>query len=207
MKLNQTLMAVTFAAGALALAGNADASNVYDVNEVLTDTAGVGGIAGTITTDGTVGELGTADILAWDLTVTGNDGTSFVLVNGSSGVRVSNQSNINADLGTPDLTADANHIYFDFSQTDGGFLLFQTAPFFGGQNYASFAAFNSAGAFQGLTAVPNNTFDPNFINEPVSDSGPQSIATIAVPEPTTMALMFVAFVTGLLLKMRKIAAA
>ena len=99
---------------------------VYGVNLSV----GGGEVVGTITTDGAIGILGAADILAWDLTVTGLGGASVNLVSsdGLSGVEVGNNTAVfNPSAGTPDLTADARHLYFNFSGTDGGYLGFQTA--------------------------------------------------------------------------------
>ena len=59
----------------LALAGEAQGNIIYNVNEVV----GAGGVVGTITTDGTVGVLSAADIVAWNLTVTGIGGATFNL--------------------------------------------------------------------------------------------------------------------------------
>ncbi len=95
MKLNQTLLTMT-----IALAGEAQAGIIYDVNEAV----GAGGIVGTITTDGNFGVLGASDILAWNFIITGNGGKTFNLVNGTSGVQVGNISDpFNPNAGTPDL--------------------------------------------------------------------------------------------------------
>ena len=150
MRLNQTLLAITIAGG-LALAGEAQANIIYDVNLAI----GAGGVVGTITTDGNVGVIGASNILAWNLTVTGKGGATFNLVNGPSGVACGNNTAVfNPNAGTPDLTADANHIYFNFSATDGGYLGFQTLPFYGGNNYWSCGAKNNSNVEPGLSAVP-----------------------------------------------------
>lgn len=108
MKLNQTLLAMTIAGG-LGLAGEAKANIIYNVNEAI----GAGGVVGTLTTDGKIGVIGASDILSWNFTVTGNGGATLNLVNGPSGVAVGNNTAVfNPTAGTPDLTADANHIFF-----------------------------------------------------------------------------------------------
>jgi hypothetical protein len=173
MKLNQTLLAITIA-GVFALAGEAQANIIYNVNLAI----GAGGVVGTITTDGNVGVIGASDILAWNLTVTGNGGSTFNLVNGSSGVEVGNNTDVfNPNAGTPDLTADANHIYFNFSATDGGYLGFQTLPFYGGQQYWSSGANNNSDTAQGFGVVPVLYSAPSSIY--VAESGNQIIATAA----------------------------
>jgi hypothetical protein len=182
MKLNQRLLAMTIAGG-LALAGEAQSNITYNVNEVI----GAGGVVGTVTTDGTVGELGATNILDWNLTVTGNGGVSYNLDsgNGLSGVEVGNNSSYeDPTLGTPDLTADATNIYFNFSATDGGYLGFQSLPFYEGEQYWSCGASNNYDSAQGLGAVPILYSDPSSIYEP--ESGNQIIASVAtVPEPGT----------------------
>ena len=183
MEVKHTLLTLTMA-GVIACVGEARANITYDVNEVM----GAGGIFGTITTDGHVGTLTASDIVAWNLMVKGNGGATFNLVDGASGVEVGNRTDVfNPNAGTPDLTADANHIYFNFSATDGGYLGFQTLPFYGGQQYCSFGAFNNLDTAQGLGAVPVLYSDSSSIYE--GQTGNQIIASVAgVPEqgPTTL---------------------
>jgi hypothetical protein len=171
-KFNHTLLALTIAVG-FALAGEAQAQIVYNVNLAI----GAGGVVGTITTDGTVGVLGAANIIAWNLTETGIGGATFNLVSGASGVEVGNISDpFNPSAGTPDLTADANHIYFNFDATDGGYLGFQTLPFYGGNNYWSCGAYNNNfDVSQGFSVVPVLYSDASSIYEPAA--GNQIIAT------------------------------
>ena len=159
----------------LALAGEAQGNIIYNVNEVV----GAGGVVGTITTDGTVGVLSAADIVAWNLTVTGIGGATFNLISGASGVEVGNISDpLNPNAGTPDVTADANHIYFNFDATDGGYLGFQTLPFYGGNNYWSCGAYNNNfDVSQGFSVVPVLYSDPSSIYQ--AESGNQIIATSA----------------------------
>jgi len=153
----------------------------YDVNLAI----GAGGVKGTITTDGDTGLLGASDILAWNLTMTGNGGATYNLVNGPSGVEVGNIAYpFDPTVGNDDLTATANHIYFNFSGTDGGYLGFQTLPFYGGQTYFSCGALNNNfDVAQGLTVVPVYYYDSSTINEP--ESGNQiiaSVATVSAPD-------------------------
>lgn len=167
----------------LALSFQAQAAIIYDVNLAI----GAGGVVGTITTDGKVGVLIASDIVAWDFMLTGNGGATFHLYNGASGVEVGNIGDpFNPNAGTPDLTADVKHIYFNFSATDGGYLGFQTLPLYGGQNYWSCGAYNNNfDVKQGLSVVPVLSSDPSSIYQP--ESGNQIIASVApVPEPTTM---------------------
>jgi hypothetical protein len=163
-------------AGGLALAGEAKASITYDVS--LAIGTGGAGIAGTITTDGKNGVIGASDITAWDLTGTGNGGSTLHIVNGPSVVEVGNNTNpFNVNLGTPDLTADANHIYFNFSATDGGYLAFQAGTnLFGGQRYIGFGANNNSDVYQGFSVVPGSVGDSADIHE--GESRNQIIASV-----------------------------
>jgi hypothetical protein len=190
MKMNQLRLAMTIV-GLLALAGPAQADITYTVDEVM----GAGGIFGTITTDGTIGQLGASDILGWNLNVDGNGGVTYNLnsINALSGVEVGNNTQVfNPNAGTPDLTATAQHIFFNFSGTDGGYLGFQTFPFYGGEHYASFGATDQADTYQGLAAVPESYNVASSIVVP--ESGTQIIASVAtgnsVPDQgaTTMTL-------------------
>ncbi len=173
MKLKQSFLALAIACG-FALAAEAQSSVVYTVNLVM----GAGGVVGTITTDGTVGLLGASDILAWNLTVTGNGGVTYHLdnVDGLSGVEVGNNSSyLDPTLGNADLTADATNIYFNFSGTDGGYFGFQTLPFYTGKQYFSCGSSNNQDSAQGLGAVPILYNDPSSIFEP--ETGTQIIAS------------------------------
>jgi hypothetical protein len=184
MKLNQKLLAMTIA-GILALAGEAQANIIYQVNLAI----GAGGVVGSLTTDGHVGVIGASDILAFNFIVTGNGGATYHLINGPSGVDCGNNTSIfNPTLGTPDLTADANHIYFNFDATDGGYFGFQTLPFYGGNNYWSCGANNNSDVAQGFGVVPVLYSDSSSIY--VAESGKQIIATAAT-EPGTQPNSFV----------------
>jgi hypothetical protein len=191
MKLNQLVAAMTVAGG-LAFAGGAEASIVYDVNQSI----GAGGVVGTITTDGHTGVLSASDFTAWNLTLTGNGGATRNLVNGPSGVAVGNISApFNPNAGTPDLTADTTHIFFNFDATDGGYFVFQTFPFFTGAQYWCNASLNNNfDCAQGKSVVPILFSDPSSINQPAS--GNQIIATAAsvpAPEPSSLFLILSGF--------------
>lgn len=186
------LLAMTIVAG-LALTGEANAADiVYDVNLTI----GNGGVVGTITTDGDIGVIGASDILAWNLTGTGNGGSTFDWFNGNSVVEVGNNTDVfNPNAGTPDLTATATHIYFNFSATDGGYLGFQTPPPYGGERYVTFGANNNFDTYQGEAVVPVFYTDPSTITDP--ESGNQIIASVAsvatVPESDAMPLLGLGF--------------
>jgi len=175
-------------AGGLALAGQAQTDIIYDINLA----ADGGGVVGTITTDGTVGELSATNVLAWDLTVTGNDGVSTNLdsANELSGVEAGNNTSVfDPTLGTPDLTADETNIYFNFNGTDGGYFGFQVLPFYGGEVYFSCGASNNDDSAQGFGFVPILYDDPTSVFVP--ESGNQIIASAAtVPASGTQPSSF-----------------
>jgi Legume lectin domain len=189
------ILLAAISAGALALVYEAKANITYNVNL----TVGAGGVVGSITTDGTVGVLSASDILSWNLTVTGNGGATFNLVNGASGVEVGNNTDVfNPNAGTPDLTADPNYIYFNFSATDGGYLGFQTLPFYGGQNYWSCGASNNQDTAQGFGVVPVLYSDPSSIYE--AESGNQIIATAAAAGTQPNSFIYNNFATAKLIR-------
>ena len=177
-------VSVSVIAVGLALADEAKAGFSYDVNLAISAGGGVGSIVGTITTDGKNGVIGASDIIAWDLTGTGNGGSTLHIVNGPSVVEVGNNTDpFNVSLGTPDLTADANHIYFNFSATDGGYLAFQAGTnLFGGQHYIGFGASNNSDVYQGFSVVPGSVGDSADIHE--GESGNQIIASVTPPAVT-----------------------
>ena len=68
-----SLAVAVFAAANILLGGAVLAAPItYNVNQTI----GVGGVVGTIQTDGTIGVLATGNFLAWDLTLNG-DGASY----------------------------------------------------------------------------------------------------------------------------------
>ena len=146
-----------------------------------------------------LGYLSASDIRSWNLTVTGNGGATFNLVNGASGVEVGNNTDVfNPNAGTPDLTADAIHIYFNFSATDGGYLGFQTLPFYGGQNYWSCGASNNQDTAQGFGLVPVLYSDPSSIYQ--AESGNQIIATAATAGTQPNSFVYNNFATAKLIR-------
>jgi hypothetical protein len=182
------LLSVLVIAVGLALAGAAKAGVTYKVNLAISSGGHVGSIVGTITTDGKNGVIGVSNILAWDLTGTGNGGSSLHIVTGPSVVEVGNNTApFNISLGTPDLTADANHLYFNFSATDGGFLAFQAGTnLFAGQSYIGFGATNNSDVYQGLSVVPGSVFDSSLISQ--GEAGNQIIASVSATANVTLSL-------------------
>jgi hypothetical protein len=154
----------------------------YAVNQSLLP----GGITGTITTDGTLGTLGIADVVGWTLTAT-NGVTSQVFTPSDSVVLGS---------GT-DLTATAGTLSLDFSNENYGWLSFQAiSPNLG---YASWVAGYVPGAYGYISA---NVTDDLYLESIQYESGSQIIAT-DTPEPSTSGLMLIGLVIlGLVMRKR-----
>jgi hypothetical protein len=84
----------------------------YSVNESV----GAGSVTGTITTDGTIGVLGSSDIVDWNLVVNDGSGSAFDLTGGNS----------QDDVYGIDLTATSGQLSYDFSAGAGaGYFIIQ----------------------------------------------------------------------------------
>lgn len=111
-----SVLAMALAAGAPAIGS---ASVIFNVNQSI----GAGGVTGTITTDGTLGALATANLVDWALTL--NDGaTTFLLTSANS--------EVGFILGKA-LSETASQLLFDTA--NGGIVLFQNPTIGSGQNF------------------------------------------------------------------------
>ena len=139
-------------------------------------TVGVGGVSGTITTDGTIGVLGESDIVSFDLTIKGV-ALSIELMSPGDG----------AFVGGTGLTATSSDIFFDFGNS-ASFVLFQTS-FGNGSRYYGDAGASAGLLLPGESVNPGFVEDSNFIN--VAQSGNQILATAtsAVPEPSSILIL------------------
>ena len=149
------------------------AAIVYDVNQ----TVGVGNVTGFIETTGVIGLQGNLTIVDWNLLL--NDGTAtFDLLGPMSG------SNSVLGFTGNDLFATATQLLFNFSGSDGGYILFQSPKLFTGSDFWCLASSN-----QGCSSEPVGETINVFpdANQFTSVTGTQVIA--AVPEPSSFTLL------------------
>jgi hypothetical protein len=165
------------AAAMLAVAASPANATVYNVNETI----GLGSVTGTITTDGATGMISPSNFTAWDLQLVGKSNVTSEITSADSNAAVWG--------GGADITADATHVFFNFSGSDGGFLVFQDGMG-SGNSYWCLNSTNG-GCLQSESVVPQNFGDMSA--QFVTRSGNQIIASTAVPEPGTWALMLVGF--------------
>ncbi len=188
-----TRLCVPATVAVFALAFNAKADITYTIN----DTVGAGAVTGTITTDGTLGTLGTANIVDWNLVLTNGFGTTLDLTGPSTttpleGVEV---------LGTS-LTASSTNLSYDFDGT--GFFLIQQNGLDNGGTY-----FCDAGSGQATCDAGGESVFPGVLfsdhQQFAARTGDITIGTVkgsgtgAVPEPSSVALLSAALLgVGLL---------
>ncbi len=156
--------------------GTANASIIYTVNRVV----GAGSVVGTVTTDGALGTLATANFTDWDLTI--NDGSSAFNLLGPASVG----SNSALLVSGTSLVATATDILFDFAAS--GFALFQNPNIGSGTNWWCVEAVNSGCAGTGSSTESITVGTTIF----VQNAGQVSIASTArqpISEPLTLALM------------------
>ena len=152
------------------------ATITYSVNQTI----GLGSVVGTIQTNGSFGLLTQADVVGFDLVVSG-PGASVELTQTDSVVRT-----MGSNFG-----ASASQLFFDYSGASG-YLLFQQGSFGTGMKYyCSASVFDTC--FQGASAVPEAFNSASAQVEP--RTGNQVIGSVAgmVPEPASWALMIGGF--------------
>ena len=155
-------------------------------NPLQTDT-----VEGSITTDGTIGVLGSSDILSWNLDLI--DG-----LNPSNDVDLYyvSSSDFNSGIGAfngNDLTATATSLYYNFSGADSGIFLLQgtTHGFGSGWQYFCFATYTGE-CYAGETISPEYYLEDGVVaTGAAAPVGTQPLGPppSTVPEPTSVFLL------------------
>lgn len=166
------------------------ASSANAATFVGSRTVGAGTADLSITTDGTVGTLSTANVLDWTITVTDSFG-SFTLFGPLSG------GNSNLLLVGPGLSATATDLLYDFGST--GLALFQSpsngsgGPFYCVQSSSN--CFDSGGFGGPAEALSSIACCAPGDLERMALRGNVVLASVrnAVPEPGTWAMMIAGF--------------
>jgi hypothetical protein len=153
-------------------------------------------VRGTITTNGTIGALQSADILDYNLQLIDNlhPAFDFTLTPANSGIWY--------DTGNA-LIAAATTLSFDFGASGAVFLIQGTTPhgFSSGFNYLCFQA-TTGPCLPGETIVPNY-----YTTDGVRITALIGVAPLAVPEPASWAMMLAGLaVIGQVLRQRTLLA-
>jgi hypothetical protein len=154
-----------------AASGWACANIIYTFNISV----GTGSANGSITTDGTIGAIGSGNVLDWNIFLDGNPGGTFTLLGPLSGA--------NSQFATTGgLTGSASVLTFDFSSSF--YALFQNPNVGSGINYFCYAG-QVCGGFTNAITLGTDAFGVNA--SPMS--GVQIVARATAPEPATLALL------------------
>ena len=144
-------------------------SITYTVNESFPSLSA----QGTITTDGTLGTLTSADILNYDLTVSNSLFSASFTQGGSF---------LPAAVSGTNLTATSTALLFNFSDGAGSFGL--------GAPNDTFLCFDDSAGCEGAAALTGIQIAISGVLSNTAQSGTQQIATVsAVPEPSSLILL------------------
>jgi len=169
----KTLLPLTFALSVMLF--GVGVSNASPITYNVDQTIGLGSVIGTITTDGNSGILGLADITNWNLNLNGV-GASFNLQPSNSAVWG----------GGSDLTATPTQLLFNYSGSDGGFVVFQDGVSSGWRYYCNNTT--SGACLQSASVVPEHYSYPSA--QFATFTGNVVIGTAApVPEPESYAML------------------
>jgi hypothetical protein len=184
------LLAIAFIV-ALSCSLAARANTVYAINTTITSSDPTGNplqsdsVVGTITTDGTIGALGTSNIVSWNLDLNDllNSAYDYDLTPADSTI-------VNDTGGT--LTASATALSYNFGAT-GGFLIQADVPGpFSGSSYFCFADGYYA-CLNGETISPNYIYTDGVVA--TGAAGPTGVVPLTpptgtpVPEPSSLMLL------------------
>jgi hypothetical protein len=153
-----------------------------DITYTVNSSAGASGsVTGSITTDGSTGVLGTADILNWNLVL--NDGTNptFTL-NGTS--------NSAEEVVGLDLSATATQLLFDYSGSDGGFFLLESLTIGDDGPFVCFSASVACSTTPAGISLAALNGEGDAVFTELSDTGVIGTAGVSpTPEPGSLFLL------------------
>jgi PEP-CTERM motif len=159
----------------------------------ITYTVNVGnstlGAVGFIKTDGTIGTIGTANIVDWNFALADN-GVNFTL-NGAANSQKLVQGST--------LTATASGLFFDFSGT--GLALFQNPNIGSGQNFICFVGNGVCGGAGNRISITTSSFGDGIAQRGLQQIG--VAASGAVPEPSWAMLIAGFGLVGAVARRRK----
>lgn len=152
---------------------------IYTVNQ----TVGAGSVTGTITTDGTIGTLGSGNISAFDLMVSDGSGT-VELINPQSNATVTNSA----------LSATSTGLFFDYTQNAALLIEGVNLPAAGNNTYVCWegGSFNCTNGPTGIDICRDCPNGSNAGAVTLIQSGTQQIAStdaILTPEPSSLLLV------------------
>jgi PEP-CTERM motif len=158
----------------------------YSIQNYPADQNGAS-LSGTITTDGTIGNLASSDILSWSWTITPLGGTPFTLTS-------SDPDSITNVLGS--LVASASEITIAVPVNGGAETNDLTLENAGGIGSLEYSRESGGSVYFGYTASNAPIW---FTGNPsMGGTDPWVIATASVPEPSTITLAGLGAVVGLL---------
>ena len=156
----------------------------YTVNQ----TEGSFGVTGTVTTDGTIGTLSSADIITWDLalnaspTITLDPGTSAVIVDGGA------------------LSASATQLTFNFTSGSNDNLQFNDSSSSSWWHVVSQPPYAGYNEIAELTGLGGSQYSYISGSQVIADGG----VPVSTPEPGTNSLLLVGIgMLGLMTVTRK----
>jgi hypothetical protein len=181
------------------ICATAQATNItYTVNETITgplnriagNPTQTDSVAGTITTDGTIGVLHTANLVSWNLDL-------IDVTNNSNSIDLTNSNSlISVDLGSV-LNATATGLFFDFTGT-GAFSFQANSPGKGSGEHYWCLSQSWGGCYDGNSIAPGNVYAGTVGDDlVVADTGtqgqvgnsPLDQGPSPVPEPSTLLLL------------------
>jgi hypothetical protein len=159
--------------------GAASLCSAATITYNVAQTVGPGSVTGFIETDGTIGVLGTSNILDFNLLL--SDGTASV-----DDLR----SNSVFEVIGSDLSATSTQLLFNFSGSDTGFVIFERGGFVGANFFCAATASATSFCDTAPPAAEILQVTGPLLTSPMS--GTQVIASAAgasAPEPSTLGLL------------------